>query len=168
MEFRYNGQVLSGPNGLPVISMSYDAYQALTDDERNADVVYLITDAKQVLSPTLTEYDTDDGWHVRKWSNGYIEMLYHEERESIGKDFEELGSWFWMRNVLGDRPYPVPLVERYTEIASGRLDYAAIFSPYGFSDQENAIGAYAFFRPFSTKPNTDRAVFDVTVTGRWR
>lgn len=26
------------------------------------------------VAPTIEEYETDDGWYVRKWSSGYIEM----------------------------------------------------------------------------------------------
>jgi len=40
----------------------------------NAAVLYCIKATVTESESGLTEYDTDDGWHIRKWNDGYAEM----------------------------------------------------------------------------------------------
>lgn len=60
---------------LPTKSLTQAEYEALTEEEKRADKVYLVDEPPwQAVPLFIQEYDTEDGWHVRKWSNGYVEL----------------------------------------------------------------------------------------------
>ena len=61
--------------------------------------------------PAFEEYDTEDGWHVRKWSDGYVEMTYSAHK-ILSIDVPH-GTFYWSAEQPGV-PYPVPLVKRYS------------------------------------------------------
>ena len=82
---------------LPAKAVSRAEYDAMTEAERQAETVYLVDGpAWEAVPMTIQEYDTEDGWHVRKWSGGYVEM-HHSS--TIHPSFENftLGSFSVLR-----------------------------------------------------------------------
>lgn len=73
-----NGNILSVD--LPTEAITRAEYEALTEEERQADVL-LIVDEPEWFPTTISvqEYDTEDGWHVEKYSNGKVNMYYISE-----------------------------------------------------------------------------------------
>lgn len=66
---------LPDQEGLGAIPITTSEYEALSESDRE-NKLYLVTDAdatKPLVGLSVTDYDTEDGWHVRKWSDGYIE-----------------------------------------------------------------------------------------------
>lgn len=62
---------------LPTKSLTRAEYEALPEEEKQAEKVYLVDEPPWVPAPlSVQEYDTEGGWHVRKWSDGYVEMTY--------------------------------------------------------------------------------------------
>lgn len=77
----------------------------------NMAVLYCIK-AAESMGGGLEEYDTEDGWHVRKWSDGYVEMDLQYTQNNV---FPET-SWGSLYYQLAPvHAFPVPLVEKYRE-----------------------------------------------------
>lgn len=116
----------------------------------------------------IDEYDTEDGWHVRKWANGYIE-------QSIKKIYTNLNitnSWgggFNSGNGFGPFTYPISFTKLYTVNISGMGDNSLLItSAYSnyyehYLTQTPVIGV---FRP-ATGTNIT-FYFYIFVTGRWK
>lgn len=61
---------------LPTKAVTKAEYDALTEAEKQAETVYLVEEpAWEPVPLSIQEYDTENGWHVRKWSDGYIEFV---------------------------------------------------------------------------------------------
>ena len=61
----------------PVTPLTKEEYDGLSEEEKQAEAVYLVDEPPWTPVPlSIQEYDTEDGWHVRKWSDGYVEMIY--------------------------------------------------------------------------------------------
>lgn len=60
---------------LPTKSVTRAEYDAMTEAEKQAEAVYLVGEpAWEPVPLSVQEYDTEDGWHVRKWSDGYVSL----------------------------------------------------------------------------------------------
>lgn len=60
----------------PVKPVTRAEYDALAGEEKQANIVYLVEEPPWTPVPlSIQEYDTEGGWHVRKWSDGYAEMI---------------------------------------------------------------------------------------------
>lgn len=64
MKFIYNGQELDlgAPSGIPTKVISYDEYQALSEDEKNEEILYLVEDAPahEVFPQGMTIYSGEE------------------------------------------------------------------------------------------------------------
>lgn len=64
----------------------------------------------------IEEYDTDNGWHVRKWSNGYFEMFLTQDVDIPSSNWIAWGNIF---SVPIDKTprimYPLSVVSKYIE-----------------------------------------------------
>lgn len=160
---RFSGTVLeSAPNS----ERNYLATRPV-----NMAVLFCIRATKPIIidENQIEEYDTNDGWHVRKWASGYVEMILHYESTTEGKTFTPIGNQYHMEDVLPKHNYPVPLIKRYSEIGTGLLDYTAIFFQIGMpTDRQNATLRYNFMRPTDTMVNTNRMEITIVVTGKWK
>lgn len=113
---------------VPTEGMTQAEYDALSETEKNKGLK-VITDGVPTFDGVkaqlfLNEYDTDDGWHVRKWSNGYVEM---ERTDSItcasASSFDINTSWHTLIQAKTRVPkhvYPIPLITLYSYNVSER------------------------------------------------
>lgn len=119
-----------------------------------------------VFSPTvisIQEYTTDDGWYVRKWSDGYVEMQY--------KNTYSISNWNTANNVSGvytlvslPSEFPVELVETYQEqVTSIKISgYAAVLRQGCYNKQNSTLCI------FQNGSDTSEWMVYLNVTGRWK
>ena len=79
------------------------------------------TDPEGTVTPLpancVQSYDTEDGWHVRKYADGYVEMSRTDSLTcSTDTDFGQNNSWnqlIQVNNAIPKHTYPIPLLELY-------------------------------------------------------
>lgn len=162
--------VLNGSNisvKTPNRSFTKSEYDALTDEERQADIVYLVEEpAWEHVPLSIQEYDTDAHWHVRKWSEGYAEFIFKNSYSGTSVAYSS-GSILLFDQ--GNIPFPFALKEKYSETFSllsssnsGNLKYGIV---YAQGDMENT-NSWGLF--IGSSPITIQVDISITVTGRWK
>lgn len=95
-------------------------FDALPEEKRNHGLYIVTTDGEPLAGLEIEEYDTTvDGcqWHVRKWSNGYIEMSGRKDYRDIPIDtFSGQFSFNGLNHPIGLVTFPSPLIKKYSEI----------------------------------------------------
>ncbi len=101
---------------LPTRSVTQAEYDGLGEEEK-AETLFIITDAeaKPLEGVTITEYDTDDGWHVRKWSDGYVELFCKKSGTIPVSSWVSSSSLYTVVGFFPSSPFPVPLTRIYKE-----------------------------------------------------
>ena len=114
--------------------------------------------------PVLDEYDTEDGWHVRKWSNGYLEMSYKKEvNVTFSNSFAGIG--FYVNTGINE-PYPViPAVVYSESIGLTELSDGALVSLYQSKIMKNTL-SYIYL--FSAANGNRTGTVCASITGRWK
>lgn len=78
----------------------------------NMAVLYCIKYTLDISGMSLEEYDRN-GWHVRKWSNGYVEMSC--EKELTNPSWASgSGTHYVSKDIISNLPLPLSLIKRYT------------------------------------------------------
>lgn len=116
------GDTISKNNGvvdvaIPVKQVSQSEYNEMSEDEKEQEAVYLVDEPPFLpVSVSIQEYDTEiDGcqWHVRKWSDGYIDMFGKKHyKMPVSTAF---GSLYRSNGVVGNEVLPVHLIQKYGE-----------------------------------------------------
>ncbi len=133
----------------------------------NTAVLYCIKAAESV-GGGLEEYDTEDGWHVRKWSDGYVELLVDKSKN--------IGTWGSITpgvtySQFDSMPLPFPLVKKYETYATAcdkGTSGAAVTSLQKGADFDllDAFGPL-WLISFSTPPPSLVGI-TIKITGRWK
>lgn len=160
-------------------SSKFNEISGFTSRPVNMAVLYCIKAVSSipVYGPSLEEYDTEDGWHVRKWSDGYVEMMYSEIKDF---DYSRLITG---TNYVGKRTasavvdrldYPIPLVQLYSIAPSiAGLGNGIMLTDYGGVDNipnrllkspTYGLGTQATY----SMPYNQPMLFTLCVTGRWK
>lgn len=159
---------------LPTKSLSRAEYDAMTEAEKQAEAVYLVDEpAWEPVPLSIQEYDTDDGWHVRKWPGGYVEMWTTKEYTAP----ENMIFWEGWRLLVAAVPkneLPVPLTARLNENAFvvappsdlNNIDKAL----YGLLQTSKADLTHTCAYSFLASDNYLSRIITVSiaVTGRWK
>ena len=160
--------VLDGGNisvKIPTRHLTRAEYNALTEEEKQADAVYLVDEPQWVPVPlSIQEYDTEDGWHVRQWSDGYIEMALRTQNINA---FESSTGGF-LRSRIGSFAYPVPLTAIYSISAGtgeGRTGGAVSIC---FSSLRSELEETPVMYALATDDGSHPFAVFVSVTGRWK
>lgn len=101
----------------PVQPFTQEQYEKLTDDEKQKSMLCLV-DEPPWYPTTLSvqEYDTttDDGveWHVRKWSDGYVEMSGFKNYGKLVLEYS--GNVIYIAYISGMK-YPFSLSTIYSK-----------------------------------------------------
>ncbi len=113
----------------------------------------------------IESYDTEDGWHVRKWSDGYVEMIYKGTNPSKGS-YEAPYTYYTIHNQIS---LPIVLVERYSENLS-LLDSSNTYNPKfpmvytaGDNEKTSSWGVFIMVKATGVAMN-----YSLVVTGRWK
>lgn len=151
--------------------ISQEDFDALPPEKQNHGV-YVIRGKDQPLAGVeIEEYDTTvDGcdWHVRKWSNGYVEFIGEKTYPSIPCN-SPWGSLYITDQTEGPL-YPFTLVKVYETTASlESSNYDGIpFFRYNYNKNDNLTAAISFrlFRP-NVATITD-VIMTYRISGRWK
>lgn len=115
---------------------------------------------------TIDEYD-QDGWHIRKWSDGYVEMVLNVAYLISESEWSQFGSVYMTPS--GSLPrfnYPISLAKRYKEDLSIHTDEYMI-GLFSGENVGNKTGVYNFMR--GVAPTISIQVYlTFNVTGRWK
>lgn len=164
----------------PIIPVTRAEYDALSEGEREGKL-YLVTDApeRQPLSVSVEDYTTEDGWHVRKYSDGYVEMRRVIEKTIPISDWTETTDQqtsavrCYTAHPIASIPLPLTLTERYSEnvtmIGPDFPNWALIlYQGATRHDDLTHTDSWSTIRPWQ-KPTTDITYkFSMIVTGRWK
>ena len=143
------------------------------------------TDPEGTVTPLpancVQSYDTEDGWHVRKYADGYVEQIYKKLVTIAVADWvsiltNESGNGVYS---VGD-PYfppvalPVAMTEKLGEVysvASGNWSTIAAHAGVSASNQVNPnthIDRFALYRMGTPITSPLTCTMTVMVTGRWK
>lgn len=146
----------------PVILVA--EYTKTTDEPDNA-MQTLVSDLK------IEEYDTIvDGcnWHVRKWSNGTVELWGRRVYDSVAIDTQAATNYFSSQGNYYIE-YPISLSKLYTShvnIKNSTSGGANLTVGYQTKDENKYTNDFGFWRP--TKSTVRGINIVVYVFGRWK
>lgn len=153
----------------PVKPLTQAEYDGLSEEEKQAEAVYLVDEPPWLPVPlSIQEYDTEDGWHVRKWSDGYVEMIY--KKSHTGTSLAYGGeSLLFFDSLNTDFQYPFALKEKFSETFnllscsnSGNLKHPIMYSIGGLT-KTNSWGLLIGSNPIQIS-----ADISIVVTGTWK
>ena len=152
---------------LPTKSVTQAEYNALNDEQKQADILYVVDEPPWIPAPlSIQEYDTEDGWHVRKWSDGYVELFTR---------------FLWTGGFSGTTggfihassttfTYPIPLTELYAlnaYVGSGRTGGAIWIATGPISINDRLVKTPVFYAIATDNNSTGFEVY-ITAKGRWK
>ena len=166
----------------PTVPITQAEYEALSEEEREGKL-FLVTDAPDSIpvNVEIEDYDTEDGWHVRKYADGYVEQIYKKLVTIAVADWvsiltNESGNGVYS---VGD-PYfppvalPVAMTEKLGEVysvASGNWSTIAAHAGVSASNQVNPnthIDRFTLYRMGTPITSPLTCTMTVMVTGRWK
>ena len=128
--------------------------------------------AAQAISiiPTVSieTYETDDGWCVRKWSDGYVEMIYKFDF-TVQAWSVFAGGLALQSQPNSQIPYPIALSEKYSEnMACIRQSaiYSVSVSKVCHNDLDKT-DEYSIVCLWGSPPSMNFTC-SITVAGRWK
>lgn len=165
----------------PVKPLTQAEYDALTEEEKQAGAVYLVDEPPWLPVPlSIQEYDTEDGWHVRKWSDGYAEQTLTGTFTPEAYDLFVKGIDTVLHCVAlpgAPFPFPLPFTQKYSESAA-LLDFKpngdARNLPASFmAVSKNGTGSLSQTNSYEIilKNNGQMLVaytFSICAAGRWK
>lgn len=134
----------------------------------NMAVLYCIKAKDGASGPSVESYDTDDGWHVRKHSDGFVELSAEVTRQA--------GTWnrvagFYYSEMIDPPEFPFPLTVKYEEsvgLTDTKVESGALVR---FETTPNGNGSLLKPRSYwLISTQTDISEFGVRyyVSGRWK
>lgn len=158
--------VLDGSNisvRIPNRPLSRDEYDVLTEEEKQAETVYLVDEPSWMPTPiSIQDYDAGNGWHVRKWSDGYVEQSQTKSLSipvSGWKRYGETGTYTF--EIANDTP-PVPLLRTSVNLLNILSVTPSLFVFCGKNEDRDFLGTFGV-------PGADRQVSLLfMVCGRWK
>ena len=160
----------------PVRGVTKADFESMTDEQKKGLVVVTDEPPWMPVSVSVQDYDTDDGWHVRKWSDGYVEMDWRFE---FSGGWRQSGDWYIsailddqdtkLRNIL----YPLKLKDLYHMSAScyrktGGVSCHGVLINNNSCDPLIAIGSLVPYTLSISYGNPGDFLLMGTVKGRWK
>lgn len=157
---------------VPTKHYTKEEYEALEGKPENT--LCVVEEPQSIpVAVSVQDYDTSDGWHVRKWSDGYVKMSITKEYTSP-KSMILWEGWRLLEQLVPKNELPVSLIARLDE-------HAFVVSPP--SDMNNIDGsfyglmqtgiadlthtsAYSFLATENYSSKTITVL--ISVTGRWK
>lgn len=143
---------------------------AYTSRPVNMAVLYCIKaiSSASMYGPSLEEYD-QDGWHVRKWSDGYMELDGTFRHIVLASDWTEWGSVYTVgTSKLPTYSYPLPMTVLYGEIFDVTYDESGgLMILYGNREDNTKTKHYGLSRG-TVLANNHEITLHYVVTGRWK
>ena len=135
------------------------------------------TDPEGAVTPLpancVQSYDTEDGWHVRKYSDGYVEMTHISGFSVEKSDFHDWGSAVSYDDLIAPLDLPVPLLDKFYESGSimRSVPNSLIVIPRNTAadiDRAKTSGYGVFNMNRSGLSDQISGTFSILVTGRWK
>ena len=153
----------------PVKPLTKAAYDGLSEEEKQAEAVYLVDEPPWTPVPlSIQEYDTEDGWHVRRWSDGYVEMILETTTNP--------SNWLLLTtniryDTLTSINLPFSLVKRYKTDANAfdnnnGYQSVAAFQKLNSNHLLSSTGDF-WMLAFTNAPPKSVGV-TIEITGRWK
>lgn len=120
-------------------------------------------------SVEIESYETSDGWHVRKWSDGYLEQTLKKEINNVIVN-TKWGSGYNAGVNYGPFQYPESFSELYgVNISGSCIGSSMIVSNYDTEKASHLIKtpSVGLFRPAPATEEMDFYIF-ITARGRWK
>ena len=120
-------------------------------------------------SLVIQEYDTEDGWHVRKFSDGYMEQTLKKEIANVIIN-TSWGTGYNSGKNYGPFQYPEAFSELYGVNISGSGSAASMIITYYDTDKSLRLTktpGIGVFRPSPENVGMD-FLFFITAKGRWK
>lgn len=159
---------------VPTKGVTKEEFDQMSNEEKKGHIIVIDESPFIPVGTSLQEYDTEiDGcnWHVRKYSNGYVEMSGIKNLGSISYNVESSAiKGMYSCGEQGLIKYPIVLTKKYCEIDAGVSNNPGgyiILTMQGGKTDDFLIRSNRLFllREATTAVNTDIHVF---VTGRWK
>ena len=149
---------------------SSETIETYTARPVNMAVLYCVKAAPS--GPVLEEYGTEDGWHVRKWSGGYVEMLYAAVEENPQSSWVTWGGVLIQPGAVPAKDLPVPLVQKLYECAAlPKVEHTAFWlsptSTPGSSVSLEKTEAYSLLKGADPVYGVSYSL-NIFVAGRWK
>lgn len=121
----------------------------------------------------VQSYDTEDGWHVRKYADGYVEMTHISGFSVEKSDFHDWGSAVSYDDLIAPLDLPVPLLDKFYESGSimRSVPNSLIVIPRNTAadiDRAKTSGYGVFNMNRSGLGDQISGTFSILVTGRWK
>lgn len=160
---------------LPVKAVTAAEYDDLSEEEKMADIQYMITDDNEGSGVTSVyvqeEYDTtsNDGatWHVKKWNNGFLEM-FGRHIVSTASFNQALGNMY-RSDSLYRIEYPFALFKIYNasiEVMYSKTSSCRIWPAYQTENELTSTWDFYFFK--HSTGNATHIQVGITVIGLWK
>lgn len=116
----------------------------------------------------IEDYTTDDGWHVRKYSDGYVEMVLTVSETVSADSWAAWGNGYVVSaSNVPVYNYPFTLTTVYVEDCALTIDSGAWSITYAKDNGNSKTNTYGYYR--GTAVTTDRIVNrHISVKGRWK
>lgn len=144
------------------------------------------TKGQALVKKSATNYDTEwadfgvtesdsSGWHIRKWADGYVELMYSETKKLPLSGWGSYGALYGIDAFTSAHSYPFTLTKHYTTQTSLVIDsdstnaYGAWVTPCTRISPTAGIPGYALWRANLPPAGiTSNLKFCTYVTGRWK
>lgn len=126
---------------------------------------YIIKTEGGTSASAFESYDTEDGWHVRKWDDGYVEQFL--SKKATVNITSQQGSMYQSPG-FGPFQFPVPLVKKYAEFQNCEAPIAVIatYSPGPNHNPLEKTCSINLYRPVSA--NNVEVTYLFSVFGKWK
>lgn len=141
--------------------------QYYTSRPVNMAVLYCIKVTESVQN-SIDEYDTEDGWHVRKWADGYAEMVGSFTRTVSKSSWAPWGNIYSVPyGIIPLYSYPISLSVIYSEVLDITPGESVVVVTCGTRESNNKTKNYGLCRGTAFSTDVDLKL-NYVVTGRWK
>lgn len=149
---------------VPTEGMTQAEYDALPAAEK-ARGLKIITDSTPLPANYVEDYTTEDGWHVRKYSDGYVEMTARITGNTGIMNQWGTSGWYVTSEPSPAANYPIPLIALYACTAT--MDCSTVYAmTSSVAASSTTISRFQFFRV--NADNNKSYVLNYHITGRWK
>lgn len=152
-------------------------FNALPPEKQNRGVYFVDSPDQSLQGVTIEEYDTEVDncqWHVRKWSNGYVEFMGMCEYQNVSMTSSYITDFLYNSEVLTGVRFPFALTKKYVEevrilnALNGNNNAALILTSYGTNVALQKQRLNSFRVVWHTKSENINFTLSAYVTGRWK
>lgn len=151
---------------LPTLSVTQGEYDSLSGEEK-AGRLFVITDAeaRPLEGVAVMDYDAEDGWHIRKWSDGYAEASYRKQYDLSAANWTALGNSYLCSTRIVV-PIPECIIMQYSVNCSILNFGNALW--LGNSADPDFRTISQLILSATAAPNKPNGYFCASITGRWK